>query len=202
MAFCISSMRSAFSGRNVAFSSNKVSTTIRPVSVVVQAKKVCDLTGKKRNKAHVVTFSNKKHRKWQEPNLQDKRVYWESGQRWVKLTICTKAMKTLEKNGIDSMASEAGIDLWKLPFTDARPARVQYLLDNKGKVPVAKDPRAMKNPVRIAASKKQPKYPVYEQSGRIIIIKPGQEELVFGKPEEEVVQVAAPPAELNITVSE
>jgi hypothetical protein len=47
-------------------------------------------TGKKRNKANVVTFSNKHNRKWQEPNLQYKKVYWEQGQRWVKLRICTK----------------------------------------------------------------------------------------------------------------
>jgi ribosomal protein L28 len=38
----------------------------------------------------VVTFSNKHNRKWQEPNLQYKKVFWEQGQRWVKLRICTK----------------------------------------------------------------------------------------------------------------
>jgi large subunit ribosomal protein L28 len=57
-------------------------------------------TGKKRNKANVVTFSNKHNRKWQEPNLQHKKVYWEQGQRWVKLRICTKAIKTIEKVGV------------------------------------------------------------------------------------------------------
>jgi large subunit ribosomal protein L28 len=92
--------------------------------------------GKKRNKANVVTFSNKHNRKWQEPNLQHKKVYWEHGQRWVKLKICTKAIKTIEKVGLDAMAKEAGIDLWKLPFEDARPERLAYLEANKGKVPV------------------------------------------------------------------
>ncbi len=48
------------------------------------------LPGKKRNKANVVTFSNKHNRKWQEPNLQYKKIYWEQGQRWVKLRVCTK----------------------------------------------------------------------------------------------------------------
>jgi large subunit ribosomal protein L28 len=55
--------------------------------------------GKKRNKANVVTFSNKHNRKWQEPNLQNKKVFWEEGQRWVKLRISTKAIKTIEKVG-------------------------------------------------------------------------------------------------------
>jgi large subunit ribosomal protein L28 len=55
--------------------------------------------GKKRNKANVVTFSNKHNRKWQEPNLQLKKIFWEQGQRWVKLRISTKAIKTIEKVG-------------------------------------------------------------------------------------------------------
>lgn len=108
--------------------------------MVVEAKKVCDLLGTKRNKANKVCFSNKKSRKWQEPNLQDKKVYWEAGQRWVALRLSTRAIKTLEKNGLDSMAAEAGIDLWKLPFRDARPERLQYLAENPRKVPVAKNP--------------------------------------------------------------
>jgi large subunit ribosomal protein L28 len=96
----------------------------------------CAPAGKKRNKANVVTFSNKHNRKWQYPNLQHKKVYWPEGQRWVKLRICTKAIKTIEKKGLDAMAKEAGIDLWKLPFEDARPERLAYLEANKGVVPV------------------------------------------------------------------
>ena len=97
----------------------------------------------------MVTFSNKHNRKWQEPNLQHKKVYWEQGQRWVKLRICTKAIKTIEKVGLDAMAKEAGIDLWKLPFEDARPERLAYLEQNKGKVPVVSGarPRGAKGPV-------------------------------------------------------
>lgn len=102
-------------------------------------------------------------------------MYWEEGQRWVKLRICTKAIKTLEKRGLGSMASEAGISLWELPYEDARPQRKAFLAENKGKVPVAANPRAMKNPEKLAASKKQPKYPVYEEGGRIVWIRPGGE---------------------------
>jgi len=173
--------RSAFAGRNVAFRSTAVvQAPTRAAVVSVEAKRVCQLTGKKRNKANVVTFSNKHNRKWQYPNLQQKKVYWPEGQRWVKLRICTKAIKTIEKKGLGVMAAEAGIDLWKLPFEDARPERLAYLEENKGKVPVAKNPRAMKNKTKIAASKKQPRYPVYEEGGKIVWIKPGMEETVFG----------------------
>lgn len=138
----MSSARSAFAGQHMAFRGTNVSPAVaRPVAVTVQAKKVCDLTGTKRNKANNVCFSNKKSRKWQEPNLQHKKVYWAEGQRWVSLKLTARAIKTIEKNGLDSMAKEAGLDLWKLPFVDARPERLQYLEENKGKVPVAKNPR-------------------------------------------------------------
>jgi large subunit ribosomal protein L28 len=142
----MSSARSAFAGQRMAFSSSKPQATVsvaaapRAATVSVEAKKVCDLLGTKRNKANSICFSNKKYRKFQEPNLQDRRVYWATGKRWVSLRLSTRAIKTLERNGLDSMAAEAGIDLWKLPFTDARPERLAYLAENKGKVPVAQNP--------------------------------------------------------------
>ncbi|KAF8055750.1 CNB1 [Scenedesmus sp. PABB004] len=192
---------SSFSGRGLALRSDAAAPAPARAAVVsVEAKRVCQLTGKKRNKANVVTFSNKHNRKWQEPNLQHKKVFWETGKRWVKLRICTKAIKSIEKNGLEAMAAEAGIDLWKLPFEDARPARKQYLADNAGKVPVAANPRAMRNAAKLAASTKQPRYPVYEQGGRIVWIKPGMEELVFGAPAAAAGGAAEEaPAELKIT---
>ena len=138
--------RSIFAGRQAAFQSVRVAApravpVTRKLVSVVEASKTCELTGKKRNKANAISFSNKKNRKFQEPNLQAKKFYWAHGQRWVSLRVCTKAIKTIEKNGLDIMAQEAGIDLWKLPFVDVRPERLQYLAENKGKVPVAVNPR-------------------------------------------------------------
>ncbi|EFN57896.1 hypothetical protein CHLNCDRAFT_15707, partial [Chlorella variabilis] len=76
--------------------------------------RVCDLTGKRANNGYVVTFSHKRNKKLQQVNLQYKKVYWPEGQRWVKLRISTKAIKSIEKKGLQTMADEAGIDLWKL----------------------------------------------------------------------------------------
>ncbi len=87
------------------------------------ASRVCDLTGTKANNGYAVTFSHKRNHKLQQPNLQYKKVYWPEGKRWVKLRITTAAMKTIEKRGLQVMANEAGINLWKLPFEDARPER-------------------------------------------------------------------------------
>jgi large subunit ribosomal protein L28 len=66
----LSSRCSPFAG------SMRPATVIAPVRaarspcVQVQAKKVCQVTGKKRNKANNVSFSNKKNRTFQEVNLQ------------------------------------------------------------------------------------------------------------------------------------
>lgn len=52
--------------------------------------------------------------------------------RWVKLRLSTKAIKTIEKRGLQTMADEANIDLWKLPFEDARPQRREWLAGEEG----------------------------------------------------------------------
>ncbi len=74
----------------------------------------CQLTGKKANNAFAVSHSHRRTKKLQEANLQWKRVWWPEGQRWVKLRLSTKAIKTLEKKGIQAMAAEAGINLNKV----------------------------------------------------------------------------------------
>lgn len=73
----------------------------------------CDLTGKKANNAFAVSHSHRRTKRLQHANLQDKRVWWPSGKRFVKLRLSAKAIKTLEKKGIEAMAREAGIDLSK-----------------------------------------------------------------------------------------
>ena len=73
----------------------------------------CDLTGKKANNGYAVSHSHRRTKRLQEANLQIKRVWWPQGKRFVKLRLSTKAIKTLEKKGIDAMAREAGINLAK-----------------------------------------------------------------------------------------
>ncbi|MCD7468208.1 Plastid ribosomal protein L28 [Datura stramonium] len=77
------------------------------------ARRVCPFTGKKSNKANKVSHSNHKTKKLQFVNLQYKRIWWEAGKRYVKLRLSTKAIKTIEKNGLDAVAKKAGIDLSK-----------------------------------------------------------------------------------------
>ncbi|AFY37301.1 LSU ribosomal protein L28P [[Leptolyngbya] sp. PCC 7376] len=74
----------------------------------------CQLTGKKANNAMAVSHSHRRTKKLQQVNLQWKRVWWPEGNRFVRLRLSTKAIKTLEKKGIDAMAKEAGINLNKI----------------------------------------------------------------------------------------
>jgi large subunit ribosomal protein L28 len=73
----------------------------------------CVLTGKQANNAFAISHSHRRTKKLQEANLQEKRVWWPQGKRWVKLRLSTKAIKTLERKGLAAMAKEAGVDLSK-----------------------------------------------------------------------------------------
>lgn len=74
----------------------------------------CQLTGKKANNAFAISHSHRRTKKLQNVNLQTKRVWWPEGNRWVKLTLSTKAIKTLQKKGLQKMANEMGINLNKV----------------------------------------------------------------------------------------
>lgn len=73
----------------------------------------CDLTGKQANNAYAISHSHRRTKKLQQANLQEKRIWWPQGKRWVRLRLSTKAIKTLEHKGLEKMAKEAGIDLNK-----------------------------------------------------------------------------------------
>ncbi|XP_021751815.1 50S ribosomal protein L28, chloroplastic [Chenopodium quinoa] len=111
-------LTSQFTG--IQISQSPFLTTInKPISAPFKpslqpvARRVCPFTGKKSNKANRVSHSNHKTKRLQFVNLQYKRVWWEAGKRFVKLRLSTKALKTIEKNGLDAVAKKAGIDLSK-----------------------------------------------------------------------------------------
>ncbi len=74
----------------------------------------CQLTGKKANNAMAISHSHRRTKKLQEVNLQSKRIWWQAGNRFVKLRLSTKAIKTLEHKSLEVFAKEAGIDLSRL----------------------------------------------------------------------------------------
>ena len=84
-----------------------------PTKHTIVARRICPFLEKKTNRANKVSFSNHKTKKQQFVNLQYKKLWWEAGKRYVKLRLSTKALKTIEKHGLDAVAKKAGIDLNK-----------------------------------------------------------------------------------------
>jgi large subunit ribosomal protein L28 len=76
--------------------------------------RICQLTGKKANNAMAVSHSHRRTKKLQGANLQWKRIWWQEGNRWVRLRLSTKAIKTLERKSLGAFAKEAGIDLSRI----------------------------------------------------------------------------------------
>lgn len=71
----------------------------------------CIFTGKRPNVANGVSHSNIKTKRRQLPNLQKRRFWWAEGNRFVTLKISTRAMRTIDKLGLDVYARQCGVDL-------------------------------------------------------------------------------------------
>jgi large subunit ribosomal protein L28 len=73
--------------------------------------RVCVFTGKRPNVAHKVSHSNIKTKKRQIPNLHSRRLWWDEGQRFVRVRLSTEALRTIAKKGLHAYALEMGVDL-------------------------------------------------------------------------------------------
>tara|TARA_Y100001978_G_C23579765_1_gene378375 strand:- start:363 stop:599 length:237 start_codon:yes stop_codon:yes gene_type:complete len=75
--------------------------------------RVCELTGSKANNGMAVSHSHIRTKKLQQVNLQKRRLWWNEGNRWVTLRISTKALKSIQKVGLDKFAKSQGVNLNK-----------------------------------------------------------------------------------------
>ncbi|KEI43395.1 50S ribosomal protein L28 [Saccharopolyspora rectivirgula] len=66
----------------------------------------CQVTGKKPGYGNKVSHSNKRTRRRWMPNVQQRRYWLPSEGRWIRLRLSTKAMKTIDKRGIESVVAE------------------------------------------------------------------------------------------------
>ena len=71
----------------------------------------CMMTGKRPNVANKVSHSNIKTKKRQLPNVHKRRFWWAEGDRFVTLKVSTRAMRTIDKKGLQVFADEVGMDL-------------------------------------------------------------------------------------------
>jgi large subunit ribosomal protein L28 len=73
--------------------------------------KKCQISGVKPKKANKISFSNKKHLRRQEPNLQWKRFWSEERGCFVRLRVTARVIKRATKLGLESALKAYGTTL-------------------------------------------------------------------------------------------
>jgi large subunit ribosomal protein L28 len=68
--------------------------------------KVCAVTGKKPTYGNRVSHANNKTRRRFEPNLHTKRFWVPSENRFITLKVSARAMRTINKNGIEAVLAD------------------------------------------------------------------------------------------------
>lgn len=70
-----------------------------------------DITGKRKLKAQNVSHSNIKTKRWQNVNIQTRRVYVPELGRFVTLKLTTRDIRTIDRIGVMAYAARYGVKL-------------------------------------------------------------------------------------------
>ncbi|HPH06668.1 MAG TPA: 50S ribosomal protein L28 [Methylotenera sp.] len=68
--------------------------------------RVCQVTGKKPMVGNNVSHAQNKTKRRFLPNLQNRKFWVESENRWISMRITNNALRTIDKNGIDAVLAE------------------------------------------------------------------------------------------------
>jgi len=68
--------------------------------------RVCEVTGKKPIKGHLVSHANNKTKRVFNPNLHYRRFWLESQKRWVRLRVSTAGLRRIDKLGLEAVLAE------------------------------------------------------------------------------------------------
>ena len=68
--------------------------------------RVCQVTGKAPMVGHQVLHANNKTKRRFMPNLQYRRFWVESENRWVRLRLTNAGLRTVDKLGIDAVLAD------------------------------------------------------------------------------------------------
>lgn len=85
--------------------------------------KTCQVTGARPHFGNHVSHANNKRKRVFRPNLQTKRFHVPSLNADVVLTVSARAIRTIQKRGIDVIIRELQADGVKLRLTPRTPAR-------------------------------------------------------------------------------
>ena len=97
--------------------------------------RVCQVTGKAPMVGHHVSHANNKTKRRFLPNLQRRRFWVETENRWVSLRLTNAALRTIDKNGIDVVLAD-----------HARPRRARLEARR------AKENRTMREKIKLESS--------------------------------------------------
>lgn len=68
--------------------------------------RVCQVTGKRPMVGNNVSHANNKTKRRFLPNLQSRRFWIESENRWIRLRVSKKGLRIIDKNGIESVLAD------------------------------------------------------------------------------------------------
>ena len=68
--------------------------------------RVCQVTGKAPMVGHTVSHANNKTKRRFMPNLQYRRFWVESENRWIRLRLTTAGLRMVDKVGIDAVLAD------------------------------------------------------------------------------------------------
>ena len=68
--------------------------------------RVCPITGKRPTVGNRVPHAKNKTKRRFMPNLQNRRFWVESENRWVSLRLTNAALRTIDKKGIDAVLAD------------------------------------------------------------------------------------------------
>jgi len=78
----------------------------------------CDLSGTRKNsKCMSVSKSNAHTHRVQNVNLQTRKLFWEEGNKFVRIRVSTRTIKTIQKIGLNATAKKFGVDLNKFALS-------------------------------------------------------------------------------------
>jgi len=62
--------------------------------------KICIISKKKANNGYSISHSHVRTKKKQQVNLQNKKIWSINKKKWIKIKVCTKVIKSLNKINI------------------------------------------------------------------------------------------------------
>lgn len=72
------------------------------------------ITGLRRKVANKVSHSNIKTKRWQHPNLQERKLFVPELGRFVRIVLSTRDLRTVDRVGLVSYAAKHGIDITRM----------------------------------------------------------------------------------------